>query len=205
MTIFNHAFADLQPWVQHYGAAVIFLILTLESLGLPLPGETLLIAGAILAGRGEIALPVLFLSAWGGAVIGDNIGYLIGRLLGHKLLWRYGEKVWLKPDRLRKVEAAFARYGPATVGFARFVNVLRQLNGLVAGTLEMHWWSFLLFNALGGALWVAVWTAVGHYFGTHEAAIAAVLHKLGLFGAIAAALVLIAVVIHVVLHRKRRP
>ena len=143
MTEFSHLLGSLEPWIHEYGSVAIFLILTLESFGVPLPGESLLIVAAILAGRGEISFPVLLLSAWGGAVTGDNIGYLIGRILGHKLLRRYGGKIGLKPDRLRQVEAVFARYGPITVGFARFFNILRQLNGVVAGALEMHWLRFL--------------------------------------------------------------
>jgi membrane protein DedA with SNARE-associated domain len=185
----DHVLGYLEPWVHDYGSAAIFVILTLESFGFPLPGESLLIAAAILAGRGAISLPVLLLSAWCGAVIGDNIGYLIGRALGHGLLSRYGEKIGLKPDRLRKVEAIFGRYGAVTVGFARFFNVLRQLNGVVAGTLEMQWWKFLLFNALGGALWVMLWTMAGYYFGTHGSEIATLLRRFGFIGGITVSIV----------------
>ena len=151
MTEFSHFLGGLEPSIHEFGSVAIFIILMLESFGLPLPGESLLIMAAILAGRGEISFSALLLSAWGGAVAGDNIGYLIGRILGHKLLQRYGRKMGLKPDRLRQAEAIFARYGPIAVGFARFFNILRQLNGVVAGALEMHWLRFLVFNALGGA------------------------------------------------------
>ena len=119
-----------------------------------MPGESLLIGAAILAGRGTVSLSALLVSAWAGAVIGDNIGYLIGRNFGHTLIVRFGKKVGLTSARLDKVAAIFAKYGPATVAFARFFNVLRQLNGIFAGTLEMSWWRFLAFNAFGGALWV---------------------------------------------------
>ena len=110
MTEFSQVLGTLEPWVHEYGAVAIFLILTLELFGAPLPGESLLIVAAILAGRGELSFPALLFSAWAGAVTGDNIGYLIGRRLGHKLLSRYGGMVGLKSDRLRKVEAIFARY-----------------------------------------------------------------------------------------------
>jgi membrane protein DedA with SNARE-associated domain len=109
-----------------------------------------------LAGRGEISFPALLISAWIGAVTGDNIGYLIGRKLGHKALLRFGGMVGLTADRLRKMEAIFVRYGALTVAFARFFNILRQLNGVVAGSLEMDWRRFLVFNSLGGALCEAV-------------------------------------------------
>ncbi len=201
MTEFSQVLGTLEPWVHEYGAAAIFLILTLESFGAPLPGESLLIVAAILAGRGELSFPALLCSAWAGAVTGDNIGYLIGRRLGHRLLWRFGGMVGLKSDRLRKVEAIFARYGPLTVGFARFFSVLRQLNGVVAGSLEMDWWRFLVFNALGGALWVIVWTMAGFYLGKHGSDIAAVTHKLGLFGVILILITLTAVLVCVFVYR----
>jgi membrane protein DedA with SNARE-associated domain len=182
---FEHELGTLEPWIHHYGAAAVFVTLIFESFGVPLPGESLLIVAAILAGRGEISFPSLLISAWAGSVIGDNIGYMIGRMLGRKLLWRCGEKIGLNAERLGKVEAIFSRYGAVTVGFARFINVLRQLNGVFAGTMEMDWRRFLAFNALGSALWVLVWTIAGFYFGSHGAAIAAILHKLGYLGAVA--------------------
>jgi membrane protein DedA with SNARE-associated domain len=191
MSEFSHILGTLEPWVHEYGAGAIFLILTLESFGAPLPGESLLIVAAILAGRGEISFPALLFSAWAGAVTGDNIGYLIGRMLGHKLLLRFGGMVGLKSERLRKVEAIFARYGAVTVSFARFFAILRQLNGVVAGSLEMDWRRFLLFNALGGALWVVVWTIAGFYLGKHGSDIAVIVHKLGLFGTILVVLVVL--------------
>jgi membrane protein DedA with SNARE-associated domain len=99
--------------------------------------------------------------AWAGAVIGDNIGYVIGRTFGRAVVLRFGGRIGITADRLRKVEDVFARYGPVTVGFARFFPILRQLNGVVAGTLAMEWRRFLLFNALGGALWGAGLVAAG--------------------------------------------
>ncbi|HEY5505479.1 MAG TPA: DedA family protein, partial [Sedimentisphaerales bacterium] len=202
MTEFSHILGLLEPWVHEYGAVAIFLILTLESFGVPLPGESLLIVAAILAGRGEISFPALLVSAWIGAVTGDNIGYLIGRKLGHKALLRFGGMVGLTADRLRKMEAIFVRYGALTVAFARFFNILRQLNGVVAGSLEMDWRRFLVFNALGGAFWVVVWTIAGFYLGKHGADIAAVVHKLGLFGVIFVSVALLIVLIYMFLLRK---
>jgi len=182
MTEFGHLMVTLAPWIHHYGVAAVFLILTFESVGVPLPGESLLIAAAVLAGRGEISLPGLVFSAWAGSVIGDNIGYLIGRILGHSLVWRYGGKIGLTAERLNRIETVFARYGPVTVVFARFFNVLRQLNGVFAGTVKMSWWRFLTFNTLGSALWVLAWIAAGFYLGSHGASLAAIMNKAGLMG-----------------------
>ena len=95
-------------------------------------------------------------------------------------------------ERLRKVEAVFARYGPLTVGFARFLNVLRQLNGVVAGTMAMDWRRFLVFNAFGGALWAVAWTTIGFYLGVHGADIKAVVHRLRFLGTV---FVLIALIV----------
>ena len=200
MTAFGHELGTLEPWIHHYGVAAVFLILMFESFGAPLPGESLLIVAAILAGRGDISFPGLLVSAWIGAVLGDNIGYLIGRTLGHKLIWRYGGKIGLTAERLRKVEVMFACYGAVTVTFARFVNVLRQLNGVVAGTIEMDWRRFLVFNAFGGALWVLVWTLVGFYVGSHGAHIAVLMHRTGFLGVIIAAILLMAILAYVYGH-----
>jgi membrane protein DedA with SNARE-associated domain len=133
----------------------------------------------------------------GGAVIGDNTGYIIGRMLGRSLLRRYGRSIGLTAERLGKVEAIFAQYGSLTVGFARFLNVLRQLNGVVAGTLEMDWRRFLLFNALGGAHWVLAWTTTGFYLGVHDADIEAVVHRLRFLGTVSGLIVLIVILTYV--------
>jgi membrane protein DedA with SNARE-associated domain len=199
---FDHIFATLEHWIHEYGAGAVFLILTFESFGAPLPGESLLIVAAILAGRGDISFLSLFISAWAGAVIGDNIGYVIGRKLGHGLISRFGGKIGLTPERLGKVEAVFARYGPATVCFARFFNVLRQLNGIVAGSLEMDWRQFLAFNALGGAIWVLLWTMAGRYLGSHGADVAALARKLGILGPIFVLILLAAALTYVYARRR---
>jgi membrane protein DedA with SNARE-associated domain len=199
---FTHILGSLAPWVHEYGGVAVFAILTLESFGMPLPGESLLVVAAILSGRGEISLPTLIFSAWAGAVTGDNIGYLIGRWLGHNLLLRFGGKIGLRPERLAKVEALFARYGALTVAFARFFNILRQLNGVVAGSLEMDWRRFLVCNAFGGALWVIVWTSVGFYLGKHGANIKMFLHKLGFVGAAVFAAALLLGLLLVFLNRQ---
>jgi len=191
----EHLLGNLEPFVHEYGAAAVMVILTLESLGLPLPGESVLVLASVLAGRGELSLPFLMLAAWAGAVMGDNIGYLIGRRLGRILIIRYGAKIGITAGRLSKVEAVFGRYGSVTVAFARFVNVLRQLNGVVAGMLKMDWRRFLFFNALGGALWVSAWTLTGFYLGAHVSDIKAVAHDLERAGAILGLGVLIAALV----------
>ncbi len=154
MTEIEHLLGSLVPLIRHYGLVAVPVIITLESLGAPVPGESLLIFASVAAEHGDMSFPLLLLFAWIGGVIGDNIGYLIGRRFGRVVLLRYGDKIGFTAQRLDRVEAVFARYGPLTVAFARFFNVLRQLNGVVAGTLKMDWRRFLLFNALGGSGWL---------------------------------------------------
>jgi len=172
----EHLVAGLESFVHHYGVFAVFLIVTIEALGAPVPGETLLIFSAVLAGRGEMSLPGLLIFASAGAVLGDNIGYAIGRTLGRGTILRYGGKVGLTDARFATVESIFRRYGSATVLFARFFNILRQLNGIVAGILGMSWRRFLLFNALGGVLWVTVWVLAATYFTEHLAILTTLAH-----------------------------
>jgi membrane protein DedA with SNARE-associated domain len=152
------------------------LILAIEAIGAPVPGETLLIFASVLAGRGEMSLPALLVFAWIGSVIGDNLGFLIGRKLGRKTVLRYGAKVGLTNERFSKIENNYVRYGSATVSFARFFSILRQLNGIVAGILGMSWLRFALFDAIGAALWVTVWVFLPAYFSEHLAFIVTLAH-----------------------------
>ena len=99
--------------------------------------------------------------------------------------------------------AAFARWGPLAVAFARFFNVLRQLNGVVAGSLKMPWPKFLFFNALGGAAWVLTWTIVGYYVGLHGAGIATLMHKVGYAGAIVALVAVLSILVFMHWRRAR--
>ena len=168
----GHIAANLEPFVRHYGVFAVSLILAFESLGAPLPGETLLIFASVLAHRGEMSLPALLIFAWAGSVLGDNIGYLIGKTICRATITRYGGKIGLTDARISAVEEIFSHYGSATVLFARFFPVLRQLNGIVAGALGMSWWRFLLFNAIGAALWVGVWVFIATYFSGHTARLA---------------------------------
>ncbi len=202
MTEIEHLLGSAGALIQHYGVIVVPLIITLESLGAPLPGESLLILASVTAEHGNMSFPLLLVLAWIGGVIGDNIGYLIGRKFGRVVLLRHGGKIGITPERLDRVEAVFVRYGAVTVAFARFVNVLRQLNGVVAGTLQMDWWRFLLFNAIGCALWVLTWGLAGFYLGEHVADITAFAHHLGRVGAVIVAIAVVGALIYA--FRRRR-
>ena len=159
--------AGLESFVRHYGAFAVMPILAIEAVGAPVPGESLLIFASVLVGRGEMSLPALLLFAWIGSVLGDNLGYLVGRKLGRGAIVRYGTKFGLTDERFNGIERVYVRYGSATVLFARFFSILRQLNGIVAGTLGMSWWRFVLLDAAGAALWVTVWVFAPAYFSEH--------------------------------------
>jgi len=191
---------SLEHFVRDHGAFAVAAIVALEALGAPLPGETLLIFAGVLAGHGDISLPALLMLAWAGAVLGDNVGYVIGGKVGRATITRYGERIGLNAVRFNKVEQVFVQYGAVTVAFARFINILRQLNGIVAGTLGMAWWRFLLFNAIGGALWVGVWVLGSFYLSEHRSVIARVAHEIGIFGSV---LVVLAIALVVLVKRVR--
>ncbi|MDB5663672.1 DedA family protein [Cypionkella sp.] len=151
--------------IEHYGAAALFVSLTLETLGLPLPGESALIVASTLAGVGKISLWSVAIAAWCGAVLGDNIAYVIGRRYGRSVVTRYGARFGITESRYARVEAVFARFGPLMVIAARFIVLLRQMNGLVAGTANMHWLTFAVSNVIGAAIWVGFWTTLAYHFG----------------------------------------
>jgi membrane protein DedA with SNARE-associated domain len=193
--------ASLEHFIRAYGVAAVMAIVALEALGAPLPGETLLIFAAVLAGRGDMSLPALLISAWVGSVLGDNVGYWIGRKLGRAAVARYGARIGLTAARFAAVEAMFARYGATTVAFARFVDVLRQLNGVVAGTLGMAWRRFLLFNALGAALWVGLWVLGAFYLGEHMSTIMLLARRAGVVAGVMAAVALFVAIVFLLRRR----
>ncbi|MEK1889876.1 MAG: DedA family protein [Phyllobacterium sp.] len=163
MQLLTDGTSFIEPYIRQYGLYAIFVVVYLESLGAPLPGESGLVAAALLATHGDFAIMELFLAVWVAAVIGDSTGYAIGHFGGRPLLHRYGWIVRLTPERQRTLEELFAKRGPIIVFGARFVVVLRQLNGLIAGSVGMHFERFFIANALGGLLWAGVWT-FGPYF-----------------------------------------
>lgn len=197
--------AHLAPVLDHYGYLAIGGFVLLEDFGVPVPGETILIAGAVYAGAGRLSIVIVALVAFAAAVAGDNIGYAIGHFGGRALVLRYGRYVLLTSERLDKAERFFCRHGGKVVVAARFIEGLRQANGIVAGIARMPWRQFLLFNAVGAALWVGVWTLLGDLAGNHIGAIYAAITRYSLYVLIAlGVLVLAAVARTIVRHRSRR-
>jgi membrane protein DedA with SNARE-associated domain len=197
----HDAIAVVAPYLDRYGYAAVAGALLLESFGLPLPGEAMLIAGALLAAQGGLRLIPLLITAWGAAVLGDNIGYALGRFGGRRLIARYGARIGITEGRLARVEAFFQRYGGEVVLVARFFAVLRQLNGIVAGSAGMGWWRFLAYNAVGAALWVCAWGIGAYAIGERLGALAPWIHRVGYLAIGVAALVLVT---GIVVHARRR-
>ncbi len=157
MELLHDGAAYVAPFMRSYGLWALFILLYLESLGLPLPGETALIAAVALALAGELPIGGIFLVASAAATLGDNTGYLIGRYGGQALIGRFGKFLGLTPERRAWIERLYETKGPIIVVVARFVIVLRQLNGIVAGTAGMRWRTFLFANAAGAVLWAGAW------------------------------------------------
>jgi len=191
----------LSGTLQHYGLWAIGLLITLEDFGVPVPGETILIAGAIFAGAGRINVVVLGVVAFVAAVTGDNIGFAIGHFGGRALALRFGKYVFLTEERLDKAERFFDRRGSIVITFARFVEGLRQANGIIAGITGMHWLRFVIFNAIGAALWVGTWITIGYFAGNN---ITTVYHYITLYSYYVLAGLVVLIVGYIVWRRRRR-
>lgn len=195
---------SLAPVLHHYGVWAIVLLVFLEDFGVPVPGETILIAGAVFAGSGELNIVAVGVAGFLAAVAGDNVGYAIGRFGGRALVDRWGKYVFLTSERMDKAENFFNTHGGKIIVIARFVEGLRQANGLIAGIIEMHWLKFVAFNALGAALWVGTWVSVGYFAGQHITAVYDAITRYSLYAAIAAAVVIVAWIGLRIRKRRRR-
>src|SRR5262245_1897325 len=158
MHLFHEALALIEPYITAYGAVALFVIVWMESFGAPAPGESAVVAASVLAARGDLPIAHVMLAVFLGAILGDSTGYLIGHFGGRRLLVRFGPLVGLTPERFEKAETLFRAKGAYLVVVARFMVVLRQLNGVIAGALAMPWPRFLAANAVGAALWTLTWT-----------------------------------------------
>lgn len=182
---------------SNLGYLALALLVGAESMGVPLPGETALITAAILAQDGSLHIEVVIAIAAAAAIVGDNIGYLIGRRFGRGLLTRPGRWDARRRNALVAGEAFFDRHGPKAVFFGRFVAALRIWAAWIAGMTHMPWRSFLLWNALGGVVWAVTFGLVGYLAGE---AVARVLERVGLAAAI---LVVVVGAVAVILIRRR--
>ena len=154
---------ELLHLIGRYGYLVVFFGVMFESVGVPLPGETILIAAGVLVHRGVLDFGGALFSGILGAVIGDQIGYWVGRFGGRPFVLRWGRYALITPERLGHAENFFARHGGRAVFLARFVTGLRVFGALVAGTSRMPWGKFVLYNVLGGTMWATVAVSLGYF------------------------------------------
>ena len=147
---------QLADLISAHGYWIVAIIVAVESMGIPAPGETALVTAAIFAGTTHrLDIVWVILAAAVGAIVGDNIGYMLGRRFGYSLLLRYGKLVRIDEKRIKLGQYLFRRHGGKVVFFGRFIALLRAAAAVLAGTNCMDWRRFLFFNASGGVLWAA--------------------------------------------------
>lgn len=186
---------SLEPTLNRFGYLALGLVF-LEDFGVPVPGETVLIVSAVYAGTGRLSIWLVALIAFVAAILGDNVGFGIGHFGGRPLAERYGKYIFLTPERLDKTASFFDRHGGKVIVIARFVEGLRQANGIIAGITGMHWRKFVVFNAIGAALWVGVWVSIGYFSGSHIDSIYSAATRYELYFGIVIGLLILAFVGH---------
>jgi membrane protein DedA with SNARE-associated domain len=158
---FEHSLARVQPLLQRYGYGAAFAAVIAEGMGIPTPGQTLLMAGALEAAAGRMNITLLLFLVTTAATVGNSIGYAIGRWGGRAAL----DKLRINPRRQQYLDDLFKRRGGVVILLARFLDGLRQLNGIVAGVLQMPWWTFTAYNVAGAILWTCAWGLGTYYLG----------------------------------------
>lgn len=158
---------DLLWMLETFGYIAVFSFIAIESMGIPFPGETMLITAALYAGHTQrLGIVLVVAAAAAGAIIGDNIGFAIGHWGGYRLVRRYGRYIRLHEGRLKLGQYLFLKHGGKVVFFGRFVSILRAYAAFLAGTNRMPWWRFLVFNAAGGVVWASVFGFGAYAVGT---------------------------------------
>ena len=175
------ALIDLvRPYVDEYGYIILFLGVMAENASLPVPGETILIIASFYSYHGNLVLTNVILLASGGCILGDNISFYLGRRLGRPFITRYGKYFLITPQRLSQVELFFQRHGDKTIFLQRWITGVRVIGALVAGTTNMSWSRFLLFNCLGAVTWVTAISLLAFLFAVNLPILAQFLSRSGL-------------------------
>ena len=191
----------LEGLVYQYGYTAIFLCILLESIGLPLPGESLLIATALYAASThKLNIFIIVPLAAAGAICGDQIGYVLGRSIGYRMLARWGRKIGLTDERLELGRFLFRKYGGGVVFLGRFIAILRTLAAALAGANRMPWHTFLLWNALGGIVWTCLYGFGAYALGDAAKRISG---PIGIAMAVIGAIILLAVIIFINRNKTR--
>lgn len=189
------------------GYPAVALFIMIESMGIPFPGETMLLLASFYAAVDQrLQIPLVIACAAVGAIIGDNIGYLIGRSGGYALVQRFGRYVFLKPEHLERAEHFFRKHGDKTVFFGRFIAVLRAWAAFLAGVNRMPWRTFLIYNAAGGIIWSIIYGCLGFYAGhllkNNFGAVEQIAKTISWGGA--ALIVVIVIIVYILLRLRRK-
>jgi len=179
-------------FILDYGLVLVFLVIAAESAGAPLPGETALVAAAVAASQGRFSITWVIVVASAGAIVGDNVGYWLGRELGRGFLQRYGFIARFSARVLPRAEAFFDKHGGKAIFAARWFSGFRIAGAWVAGFAHMPWWRFLLWNGAGGISWATTIGLLSYYLGSAAG------DAIGHYGLIGAGVVVVLVVLFVV-------
>jgi membrane protein DedA with SNARE-associated domain len=195
--MFHLGTSTLTHLLASYGYLAVLVFVAIESSGIPLPGETILLLAAIAAGTThQLSIAWVIVAAAGGAILGDNLGFWVGREGGYRLLRRYGRYIYLEERRLKLGQYLFLKHGGKVVFFGRFVAVLRAWAAFLAGTNRMRWPRFLLFNAAGGLVWATLYGLGGYFLGDN-------IHRLvGPVGIVFLVLAVLLIIVGIVIVRR---
>jgi membrane protein DedA with SNARE-associated domain len=194
------AFQSFEPTLRHYGYFAVGGILFLENIGLPLPGETILIAASLYAATGRLNIVLVGVIAVIASTAGSAVGYAVGEYGGRPIAEKYGKYVFLNEERLDKTQAFFERRGWAVVLLGRFVEGVRQAAGIIAGISNMRFRVFLTYTLIGACLWVTTWAIVGELAGDHITTIS----KYATYVAVSIVVLIIAVLIRALIRSRRK-
>ncbi len=182
-------------FILQYGLVLVFLVVAAESSGVPLPGETALVAAGVAASQGRFSITWVIVVGAAGAIVGDNVGYWLGRELGRGFLQRYGFIARFSARVLPRAEAFFDKHGGKSIFLARWFSGFRIAGAWIAGFAHMPWWRFLLWNGAGGISWATTIGLVSYYAGSAAGG------AIGRYGLIGAGVVLVFVVLVVLVMR----
>jgi len=192
------------PWLTdlfaRYGYAAVFFGVFLENTGVPIPGETMVLAGGALAHYGHLSLGVVIVITTVAAILGDNLGFYIGRHGGRRLVERYGGRVGVTRGRIAEFDRFFERHGAKTVFVARFITGLRVFCAVLAGGSGMAWPTFLMFNATGAAVWATTISLAGYVLGRSWDTLE---HVIGVAGLAGLAIVILLVIVFAVRYQRQ--
>lgn len=197
---FLTAAGNYEPMLAEYGLVVIFAAILVEGFGIPAPGQSLLIVGALLSTRGQFDISLLLALSWVAALTGSTLGYILGRVGGRKLVLRLP----LNPSRLERMDNFCQRYGKLFVTLSRFIDGPRQLAGIFVGSLQMPAVAFLLASSAGAVLWVGFWGLGSYYLGQHFHYITSAFEAVAPYTWIATGLLVLALVIYLLRRRNHR-